>query len=155
MKDSLIILKGKEYQKRDLFLQNMFQLIDFQRKKYVSSPKSFVRKLQKLPYWTRYNLITPLSAFWELKLKWLAKINKWLLLQVSERSSSQCWYMDSGCSKHMTGDIKNFLSLKTLQEGGVSFGDGKKGYILGVYVLWWTMEMMIWENLILEVMKEC
>ena len=40
--------------------------------------------------------------------------------------------MDSGCSKHMTGDIKNFLSLKTLQVGGVSFGDGKKGYILGV-----------------------
>ncbi|XP_015060407.1 uncharacterized protein LOC107006348 [Solanum pennellii] len=51
---------------------------------------------------------------------------------VSERSSSQCWFMDNGCSKHMTGDIKNFLSLKTLQGGGVSFGDGKKGYILGV-----------------------
>ena len=32
----------------------------------------------------------------------------------------------------MTGDIKNFLSLKALQGGGVSFGDGKKGYILGV-----------------------
>ena len=32
----------------------------------------------------------------------------------------------------MTGDIKNFLSLKTLQGRGVSFGDGTKGYILGV-----------------------
>ncbi|XP_069148130.1 MAR-binding filament-like protein 1 [Solanum lycopersicum] len=51
---------------------------------------------------------------------------------VSEMSNSQCWYMDSGCSKRMTCDIKNFLSLKTLQGGGVSFGDGKKGYILGV-----------------------
>ncbi|XP_069145684.1 uncharacterized protein [Solanum lycopersicum] len=50
---------------------------------------------------------------------------------VSERSSSQCWYMDSGCSNHMTGDVENFLSLKTLQGGGVSFGDGMKGYILG------------------------
>ena len=40
--------------------------------------------------------------------------------------------MDSGCFKHMTGDVKNFLSLKTLQGGGVSLGDGKKGYILGV-----------------------
>ena len=40
--------------------------------------------------------------------------------------------MDSGCSKHITGDVKNFLSLKTLQGRGVSFGDGKKGYILGV-----------------------
>ena len=27
---------------------------------------------------------------------------------------------------------KNFLSLKALQGGGVSFGDAKKGYILGV-----------------------
>jgi len=40
--------------------------------------------------------------------------------------------MDSGCSKHMTGRRKNFLSLKALQGGGVSFGDGKKGHILGV-----------------------
>lgn len=32
----------------------------------------------------------------------------------------------------MTGDIKNFLSLKALQGGGVSCGDGKKRYILGV-----------------------
>ena len=53
-------------------------------------------------------------------------------MQVSEKSSSQCWYMDSGCSKNMNGDVSNFLSLKTLQRGGVSFGDGKKGYILGV-----------------------
>ena len=32
----------------------------------------------------------------------------------------------------MIVDIKNFLSVKALQGGGVSFGDGKKGYILGV-----------------------
>ena len=32
----------------------------------------------------------------------------------------------------MTGDTKNFLSLKALQGGGVSFGDAKKWYILGV-----------------------
>ncbi|XP_015057420.1 uncharacterized protein LOC107003608 [Solanum pennellii] len=47
----------------------------FSKKKSVSAPKSFVRKIQKLPYWTRYNLITPLSAFWELKLKWVPKLN--------------------------------------------------------------------------------
>ena len=40
--------------------------------------------------------------------------------------------MDSRFCKHTTSDIKNFLSLKALQGGGVSFGDGKKGYILGV-----------------------
>jgi len=40
--------------------------------------------------------------------------------------------MDSGCSKHMTGNTKNFLSLKALQGGDVSFGDERIGYILGV-----------------------
>ncbi|XP_070039729.1 uncharacterized mitochondrial protein AtMg00300-like [Nicotiana tomentosiformis] len=40
--------------------------------------------------------------------------------------------MDSGCSKHMTGSTNDFLSLKSLQGGSVSFGNGKKGYILGV-----------------------
>ncbi|XP_070013897.1 uncharacterized protein [Nicotiana sylvestris] len=40
--------------------------------------------------------------------------------------------MDSGCSKHITGSTDDFLSLKTLQGGSVSFGYGKKGYVLGV-----------------------
>nr|XP_009608721.1 uncharacterized protein LOC104102655 [Nicotiana tomentosiformis] len=30
------------------------------------------------------------------------------------KGSSQKWYMDSGCSKHMTGSIDDFLSLKVL-----------------------------------------
>ena len=65
---------------------------------------------------------------------------------MSERSSSQCWYMDSGCSKHMTGDIKNFLSLNTLQGGGVSFGDGKKG------TFW---ELVKWESLLKNQLTMC
>ena len=112
---------------RDLVPQSKFQLKDFQRKNLFSAPKSFVIKIQELPYWTTNNLITPLSAFWELKLKWVPKPNKWFSLQMSERSNSQRWYMDSGCSKHMTGDIKNFLSFKTLQGGGVSFVMEKRG----------------------------
>nr|XP_009623167.1 uncharacterized protein LOC104114419 [Nicotiana tomentosiformis] len=48
------------------------------------------------------------------------------------RESSQQWIMDSGCSKHMTGNTMDFLSLKALQGGNVSFGNGKKRYILGV-----------------------
>ncbi|XP_070022553.1 uncharacterized protein [Nicotiana sylvestris] len=47
------------------------------------------------------------------------------------RSSLQ-WFMDSGCTKHMNGSTNAFLSLKSLQGGSVSFGNGKKGYILGV-----------------------
>ncbi|XP_070054604.1 uncharacterized protein [Nicotiana tomentosiformis] len=48
------------------------------------------------------------------------------------KGSNQKWYMDSGCSKHMTGSIDDFLPLKALQGGSVSFSNGKKGYILGV-----------------------
>ncbi|XP_070037183.1 uncharacterized protein [Nicotiana tomentosiformis] len=48
------------------------------------------------------------------------------------KGSNQKWYMDSGCSKHMTGSIDDFLSLKALQGGSVSFGNGRKGYILRV-----------------------
>ena len=39
--------------------------------------------------------------------------------------------MDSGCSRHMKGDTSNFLSLAH-KGGGVSFGGGKKGSILGI-----------------------
>ncbi|XP_075080550.1 uncharacterized protein LOC142166039 [Nicotiana tabacum] len=43
------------------------------------------------------------------------------------KGSGQQWFMNSGCSKHMTGNTTDFLSLKTLQGGSVSFGNGKKG----------------------------
>ncbi|XP_070036221.1 uncharacterized protein [Nicotiana tomentosiformis] len=48
------------------------------------------------------------------------------------KGSSQQWIMNSGCSKHMTRNTMDFLSLKALQRGNVSFVNGKKGYILGV-----------------------
>ena len=37
-----------------------------------------------------------------------------------------------GCSKHMIGNTKNILLLKAVQGACISFGDGKKGSILGV-----------------------
>ncbi|XP_070042464.1 uncharacterized protein [Nicotiana tomentosiformis] len=58
--------------------------------------------------------------------------NKVSIEKGAVKGSSQKWYMDSSCSKHVTGSIDDFLSLKALQGGSVSFGNGKKGYILGV-----------------------
>lgn len=40
--------------------------------------------------------------------------------------------MDNVCSKHMIGRADNFISHKTLQGRGISFGNRKTGYILGV-----------------------
>ena len=40
-------------------------------------------------------------------------------------------YLDSDCSKHMTGDKSKFLSLEDYPGGTVTFGDNKKGEIIG------------------------
>jgi len=45
---------------------------------------------------------------------------------------NQLWFLDSGCSRHMTGDRSNFLSLTAFNEGSVAFGNGKSGKIIGV-----------------------
>ena len=40
------------------------------------------------------------------------------------------WYLDSGCSRHMTGDRSIFLDLQP-SKGSVSYGSGK-GKTIGV-----------------------
>ncbi|XP_070022185.1 uncharacterized protein [Nicotiana sylvestris] len=52
--------------------------------------------------------------------------------KVKMKGSSQIYYMDSGCSKHMTRSKNQFLSLEDLKRGNVSFGIGKKKEIIGV-----------------------
>nr|KYP59539.1 Retrovirus-related Pol polyprotein from transposon TNT 1-94 [Cajanus cajan]KYP59550.1 Retrovirus-related Pol polyprotein from transposon TNT 1-94 [Cajanus cajan] len=49
----------------------------------------------------------------------------------SYNSKSLLWYLDSGCSRHMTGDPSKFSSLKLKNEGFVTYGDNNKGKILG------------------------
>jgi hypothetical protein len=41
------------------------------------------------------------------------------LYKLSRRNSG--WYVDSGCSKHMTGDRDRFLTLRKERDGSVSF----------------------------------
>ena len=42
------------------------------------------------------------------------------------------WYLDSGCSRHMTGDESLFQELERNKSGEVSFGDNFKGAIRGI-----------------------
>ena len=42
------------------------------------------------------------------------------------------WYLDSGCSKHMTGNQDFFEKLEFIKGGKVTFGDGGQGKIRGV-----------------------
>ena len=41
------------------------------------------------------------------------------------------WYIDSGCSKHMTGDKSKFLSLRKHKSGNVTFGNDALEIIRG------------------------
>jgi hypothetical protein len=41
------------------------------------------------------------------------------------------WYVDSGCSKHMTGDKDKFLTLRKEKNGSVSFGNDNSSKIIG------------------------
>ncbi|XP_070057745.1 uncharacterized protein [Nicotiana tomentosiformis] len=61
--------------------------------------------------------------------------------------------MDSGCSKHMTESTDDFLSLKALQCGSVSFGNGKKGNILGVGRVGKTLTLSIENVYYVNVLK--
>ena len=48
------------------------------------------------------------------------------------KRKQQQWYLDSACSRHMTGDKRSFLSLKNIKGGNVAFGNGKSGEIQGI-----------------------
>ena len=39
------------------------------------------------------------------------------------------WYLDSGCSTHMTGDRSLFKIFESKKGGNVTFGDGSKSHI--------------------------
>lgn len=55
-----------------------------------------------------------------------------MFLQAKERESKNLWYVDSACSRYMTGNRDNFLSLRAYQGGSVGFGNGKKEYTVDI-----------------------
>ena len=47
------------------------------------------------------------------------------------RARESHWYLDSGCSRHMTGDRSRFVTLAPSEKGFVTYGDNNKGKIIG------------------------
>ena len=45
--------------------------------------------------------------------------------------NSCLWHLDSGCSRHMTGEKSLFKTLKEKEDGLVTFGDGSHSQVLG------------------------
>ena len=52
-------------------------------------------------------------------------------VQVKNRVSPSMWYIDSGCSRDMSGDKSLFVEVKMKNHGYVTFGDNNKGKIIG------------------------
>jgi len=65
--------------------------------------------------------------------KWMPKsVNVGLVGHISKGSTSNViWYFDSGCSKHMTGNVNYFEYIRHCEKRCVTFGDGGKGEIRG------------------------
>ena len=62
----------------------------------------------------------------------LGFVNTNLILQAKVgMKSNETWFIDSGCSEHMTGNIENFTSLQKHHGGKITFGDNSKGRIVG------------------------
>ncbi|KAL6342996.1 hypothetical protein AAG906_017016 [Vitis piasezkii] len=51
--------------------------------------------------------------------------------ELDEGSKKDKWFLDSGCSRHMTGDESKFAFLTKRKRGYVTFGDNAKGRIIG------------------------
>ena len=49
---------------------------------------------------------------------------------VQEKKRNQ-WYLDSGCSRHMTGDFSLLTDFEERAGPRITFGDDSKGYTLG------------------------
>jgi hypothetical protein len=47
-----------------------------------------------------------------------------------EKNKKCQWYIDSGCSKHMTGDKDKFFTLTKKDKDKITFGDNVSSKIL-------------------------
>ena len=67
-------------------------------------------------------------------MQWLNNINKCDIVLYAQDQNSQ-WYVDSGCSRHMTGDISKCVTLDEKKTGNVTFGNDKVGRIKGKWTV--------------------
>ena len=63
------------------------------------------------------------------------------------------WYLDSGCSRHMTGDTDQFYALERKEGGVVTFGNNGKGKIIGTSKIQITPSTFIDQVLLVDKLK--
>ena len=94
------------------FLLLMFHLVYFWFVSFVAFVKSFVKHPSIITCDDNYVCYTTLTAL--------------------KACDSCLWYLDSGCSRHMTGNKALFKTLFEGKIGTVMFEDGSKSVIKGI-----------------------
>ncbi|KAL8105311.1 hypothetical protein AgCh_029194 [Apium graveolens] len=56
----------------------------------------------------------------------------YVLRKVCLAAKQDLWYLDSGCSRHMTGNKSLLNNIKKVTTGSVTFGDNSKGNLVGI-----------------------
>ncbi|XP_062094311.1 uncharacterized protein LOC133800368 [Humulus lupulus] len=91
--------------------------------------KAMIDRLNSFQHLNRFTGKLP-SSEWKPK----SDLNKNVALVAHTSLSAfqeEQWYVDSGCSRHMTGNRNVLVNYKEGNEGAVTFGDGNKGQIFG------------------------
>ena len=70
----------------------------------------------------------------------------------STRTKSE-WYLDSGCSRHMTRDKEQFNKLDAKDGGHVTFGDNAKGKIISIGEIGNPQSLSIYHVLFVDGLK--
>jgi len=95
--------------------------------------RPFCFKLYGYPDQSRHKSRDPEKK--NVKKNWTLKSNNAGLMVHTflGTSSSDIWYFDSGCSRHMTGEmLEMFKNIRSYNDGNVDFGDGSKGRVQGI-----------------------
>ena len=65
-----------------------------------------------------------------------SKDEVYFMMKYAFKAMDTClWYLDSGCSRHMTGDRSLFKVFEFRKGGNVTFGDGSKSQIKGKRII--------------------
>ena len=89
--------------------------------------------IYQLAYFGYLSLVAYVKSF--LRLDLITCDNEYLCYTtiIALKARDSClWYLDSGCSRHMTGNKGLFKTLFEGKIGTVTFGDGSKSIIRGI-----------------------
>ncbi|KAF5462365.1 hypothetical protein F2P56_018382 [Juglans regia] len=67
--------------------------------------------------------------------------------------SKSKWFLNSGCSRHMTGDKSKFIDLTSKEEGHMTFGDNSKGKNMAICKIGNESPLIIENVLLVEGLK--